>query len=123
MPVLVDERRLLLRVAAPQHEDDRFRPGIDDADDGVGEPLPAAVPMRGGAAHFDRQYAVQQQHALRRPMLEEAMPRWADAEVALQLLEDVDEARRRADIGRHREAEAMRLALAMVGILAEDDDA
>src|SRR5690606_35957927 len=61
--------------------------------------------------------------ALPRPMFEEAMPRRLDAEVAFQLLVDVDEAGRRPDAGLDREAQAMRLAGAVIGVLAEDDDA
>src|SRR5690606_30007415 len=58
-----------------------------------------------------------------RPMFEEAVPRAGYAEIALQLLVDVDEARRGGDAGPDAEAEAVRLAGAMIGILAEDDDA
>src|SRR6478672_5895295 len=39
----VDECGLLLRVASPQHEDDRLVLCIDLTDDGVGEPFPAAI--------------------------------------------------------------------------------
>src|SRR4030095_12789429 len=117
MPALVDEGRLLLGRARPQHEDDRIRFRIDDADDSIGEPLPPAVTVRGGAAHFDRQHAVQEQYALGGPMFEADVASRSDAEVAFQLLEDVDEARWRPDFRRHREAQAVRLALAVIGVL------
>src|SRR4029079_7337294 len=100
----VDERRLLLRVAAPQHEDDRRLARIDLADDRVGELLPAAVAVRGGAAHLDRQHAVEEKYALLRPMFEEAVAWPFDAEVALQLFVDILEARRGLHSAGYREA-------------------
>ena len=123
VPRLVDELRLLLRVAAPQHEHDRLFLGIHLADDPVGEALPPALAVRRGLAHFDRQHAVEQEHALLRPMFEKAVALRPDAEVALQLLVDVDEARRRADPRLDREAQTMRLPLAVIGVLPEDHHA
>ena len=55
-------------------------------------------------------------------MLEEAVRRRGNAEVALQLLVDVDEARRRTDPIRDGEAQAVRLSGSMVGILAYNND-
>jgi len=101
VPRRVDERGFLLRVAAPQHEYDRLGVGVDLRDDPVGELLPAALAVRGGSAHFDREHAVQEKNALLRPMLEEPVLRGLNAEVAFQLLENVDQARRRLDTRLH----------------------
>src|SRR4029079_15611350 len=57
---------------------------------------------------------------LLRPMLEEAVPRRPDAEVALDFLENVDEAWGDLDAGLDRKAQPVRLSFAMVRILAED---
>src|SRR4051794_11582860 len=119
----VDEGSLLLRIAAPEHEHDRCRPRVHLLDNAVGEALPTTLAVRGGAAHFDRQHAVEQQYPLVCPMLEKAMARLLYAEVAFELLVNVDEARRGPDSGPHREAQSMCLALAVIGILAEDHDA
>ena len=118
-----DERRLLLRIAAPQDEDDRIGLGRDRADHGIGECLPAAILVARGHAHLHRQHRIEQQHALRRPMFEETVRRPRDAEIGIELLEDVDQARWRADAGPDREAQPVRLPLAMIGILAQDHDA
>src|ERR1043165_1075647 len=119
----VDPRRLLLRIAPPEHEDDRTFLPVDLGDGGVGEALPAALAMRGGLAHAHGEHAVQQQHALLRPMFEKAVPRGRDPEIGLHLLVDVDQAWRDRCPGLHAEAEAVRLAGTVIGILAEDDDA
>ena len=119
----VDERRLLLRVAAPQHEHDRLCLRVDLADDRVGEALPAAVAVRGRAAHLDGQHAVEQQHALARPMFEQAVAGPRDAEVDSPA--PCRCWRGSAAGGRlgDREAQAVRLARTVVRVLAEDHDA
>src|SRR5688500_2072301 len=43
VPPRVDEPPLLLGLVAPEYEHDRVVPGVEGADDGVGEGLPAAV--------------------------------------------------------------------------------
>src|SRR5215467_13219170 len=95
MPRWVDEGRLLLGIAPPQHEHDRLGLGVHLSNDPIGESLPAAIAMRSGTAHLHSQHTVEQQHALLRPMFEEAVPGRLYADVALKLLEDVDEAWRR----------------------------
>ncbi len=119
----IHERRLLLRVASPKHEDDRLGLFVDQPHHRVGEALPPALAVRCGLPHLDRKHAVEEEHALACPMFEEAVAAGEDTEVALHLLENVDEARRRPDPRHDREAQAMRLAFAMIGVLPEDDDA
>src|SRR5262249_55368447 len=50
----IDDRALLLRVTAPQHEDDPFTLLVQDLDDAIGERFPTASLMRTGAPSFDR---------------------------------------------------------------------
>src|SRR3546814_7399924 len=66
-----DERRLLLRVAAPQQERDRGLACVDQPDDGVGEAFPAAALVRSGVARLDGQHRIEQQHPLFGPMRSE----------------------------------------------------
>src|SRR3954454_20949998 len=77
----IHEGSLLLRVAAPEHEHDRCRPCVHLLDNAVGEALPTTLAVRTGAAHLDRQHAVEQQYALLCPMLEEPMAHALYAEV------------------------------------------
>ena len=122
VPRAIDERRLFLGVASPKHEYDGIRFFIHQPHNLIGEPLPAAFAVRGSLAHLDRQHAVQKQYALFGPMFEEPMLRRSDPEIALQFLEDVDEAWRRPGSRRNGEAEAMRLSLTMIRILSQDDN-
>ena len=55
-------------------------------------------------------------------MVKETVAGRPDPEVALKLLENVDQAWRRLDSRLHREAQAVRLAGPVIGILAENDD-
>ena len=70
----------------------------------------------------NRKGGVEQQHALRGPRFETSVSRRNAAEVAAQLLEDVQQTRRNRDARVHRETQTVRLAGAGVRILAEDDD-
>src|SRR5579864_234881 len=69
----IHKRGLLLRMASPQHEDDRLVFRVHLGNDAVGEAFPAALAVGCRAAHFHGKDAVEQQHALFRPMLEEAV--------------------------------------------------
>src|SRR5690606_9609504 len=60
---------------------------------------------------------------LLRPWDEAAGLGRGDAEVVVQLSEDVPEGRRRPDAGRDREGQSMRVAGRRIGILAQDQDA
>ncbi len=80
-------------MAAPQDEHDVVGLVADGPDHPVGERLPALALVRRGlpGAHGER--GVEQQHALACPVLEVPMRRDRDAEVARQLLVDVDQRR------------------------------
>src|SRR3546814_1422747 len=103
-----DERRLLLRVAAPQQERDRGLACVDQPDDGVGEAFPAAALVRSGVARLDGQHRIEQQHPLFGPMFEKAVARGRYVEIGLKFLVDVDEAGRHADAGPDRKEQSMR---------------
>lgn len=91
MLALVHEGRLLLGIGTPEQKDDRVAFIVDGADDGVGEFFPALPLMRGGAGLFHRQHAVEQKHTLFRPAFQKTVTDRANAEIALQLLVDIDE--------------------------------
>ncbi len=64
---------------------------------------------------------VEEEHPLRRPGVEAPMGRRLDAEVGLQLLEDVPQRWRLRHARTDGEAEAVGLAGAVVRVLTEDD--
>ena len=116
------EARLALGIGPPQQEHDRLVLLRHHPHDRIGEELPALALMRCRPAHLDRQHAVEQQHPLPRPMFQKAVPGPRNAQVALHLLIDVDQRRRRPHAGLHRKAQAMRLPLAMIGVLPQYHD-
>jgi hypothetical protein len=76
--------------------------------------------VRTGLAGAYGQHRVEQQHALLGPGAEVAVPRRGDPEVVAQLLEDVAQRGRDRDALADAEAQAVRLALLVVRVLAED---
>ncbi|PAV66679.1 hypothetical protein WR25_01824 [Diploscapter pachys] len=117
-----DERRLLLRMRAPQQEHDRLRLGRNRADHRIGERLPPPAGMRRGASVLDGQHAVEQQHARPRPALQMPVARRGNAQIVVQFLEDVAQRRRHLHPRLHRKAQAMRLPRPMVRVLPQDHD-
>ena len=109
-------------IGAPQHEHDRIWLVIHAPNNRVGKLFPSFPAMRSGLGHFDRQDAVQQQHALLRPMLQKAIGRTAYAEIAFEFLVNIRKAWRRPDARRHAEAQPMGLARAVIGVLPQNDD-
>jgi len=90
-------------------------------DDSIGEALPASACMRAGIALLHRQRGIEHQHALIRPMLQIAVTRRIDVQIALELLENVLQRRRWRNARLHGEAQPMGLAGAVVGVLSEND--
>lgn len=113
---------LALGVAAPEQVDDPLFAFGDGADDGIGEGLPAAAGVRGGLVGPHGQHGVQQQDPLLGPAVEVPAGGYRSVQVAGDLLEDVLQRGRERDAVRHREAEAVGLALPVVGVLTDDDD-
>ena len=91
---VVDQRLLAARRRAPQDEHDVLGLVVDRADDLVGERLPPSALVGRGLPGAHGQRGVEQQHALACPGLEVAVCRDGSAEVARQLLVDVDQRRR-----------------------------
>ena len=119
----INKGGLFLCVAAPQQEHGWLRLSGNKADHSIGKPLPPFIFMRRGKPAFDGQYAVEQKHALLRPMFEETMVWPGDAKIAFKFLKNIEQAWRRADAGAHAEAQAVRLAGAVIGVLPKDHDA
>src|SRR5207302_961335 len=90
---------------------------------GIRKYLPALVAMRVGLMGADGEHGVEQQDTLVRPGNEAAARRRGDVHVDHELLEDVDERRWRPYTRRHRKRQSMGLALVVVRILSQDDDA
>ena len=105
---------------APEDEDDALLLVVDRAQHLVGEDLPALALVRRRPGLADRQRRVEQQHTLARPVVEASVAGRRDAQVGLELLEDVLQRRRRWYPPAHREAQAVRLPGAVVRVLAQD---
>ena len=76
-------------IAAPQDRDQRAAAGHQRAQRLLGEILPAAPTMRRGLARRHGEHPVQQQHPLVLPRGEIAVGGAGDAQIALELGEDV----------------------------------
>src|SRR5574337_499592 len=120
MALGVDQRALALRVGSPQQEHQAFALAIQCIDRSVSEALPAPVRMGAGTSLLHRQHAVEQQHAAVGPGGEATVAGTGHAEVALDLPEDVVQRWGYPHAAAHRKAQPMRLAGAVVGVLAQD---
>nr|GEU28320.1 hypothetical protein [Tanacetum cinerariifolium] len=116
----IDQRALGHRITAPQDEHQpaplRGQPG----DGAVGKGFPTVIGMRAGLARAHGQHAVEQEHALPGPVRQIGVAA-LDAEVAVQFLEDVLQARLRPIAVRDRETKPHGRARRVVRVLAEDD--
>lgn len=63
----VDEGAFLLRIGAPEDEDEVLASGGEGVDDGIGEGLPALALVGAGLVGLDGEGRVEQQDALIRP--------------------------------------------------------
>ena len=108
---------LRARIATPKDEDKSVAVGGEGAYGGVGKLLPAVALMACSLMGAHRQRSVEQQHALPCPSREVAR-RWNRfAEVEFNLLENVLERRRKSHSVGNGEAQSLRLARLMVGVL------
>src|ERR1700735_5366923 len=123
VPAAVDQLPLALRVGTPQQEHQALALAVESVDRRIGEPLPPFALVRTGASVLDREHAVEQQHAAIRPWREATMVWPRDAQVALDLLEDVFQRWRHAHGGAHRETQPMRLTRAVIRVLAQNHHA
>ena len=117
----VDDGTLLLRIGSPEDEYEVVALLAEDADDSIGEHLPAAALMRTRIVGLHGERGVEEQHALVGPTGEVAVGRQGLAEVGLNLLEDVDQRGRHRHTRSHREAHAVGLPRLVVGVLTDDD--
>jgi hypothetical protein len=122
MARLIDESRLFLRIGSPENEDDGMLLIVDRADDRIGELLPALALMRCRHRPLHRQHAVEQQDTLPRPVFKKAVAGRRDAQIVLQLFINIDQRRWRTHAWLDAERQPMRLPLAMIRVLTEDDD-
>ncbi len=123
MPLPIDHGCFPTGCTSPQHEDQTASPGIQHFDDPIGELLPPLLPMAVGLMSPHREHGIQQQDALIRPMGEVAMLRNRHTERRVQLLVDVLQRRRNPDPTTDGKAQPVGLTGAVVGVLAQDDDA
>ena len=120
MPIGVDQPHLLLGKAPPEQEDQALMPVGQGADGGIGEAFPAPALVGAGHGGPYRERGVEEQYALPGPSGKVAVCGMRNAQVAMQFLEQVHQGRRRGHSDGHRETETMRLAGAVVGVLAKD---
>lgn len=87
----------------------------------VGEGRPAEVFMAVRLPAAYGQSRVQHEHTALRPLGERAVLGRYNAEITLQLLEDVLQARRRLNTRLNREAKSVRLSGTVIRVLPEND--
>jgi len=122
-PPILDQAELLLRPAAPKHKNLRPAVGRKLTNDRIGQQLPAPSRVRASLARINSQARVEQKHALLSPMTEIPGRRGSQKHVALHFLEDVAQAGRNGFSTRDRKRQSVRLAVAVIRILSEDNDA
>ena len=92
-----DHRLFPARRAAPENERHRLLPLVQQGDDLVREGFPALPVMRVCCVLAHREDRVEEQHALIGPRLQAAIVRDRAAEIRLELLEYIEQRRRRLD--------------------------
>ena len=107
---VIDDPALGLCVSAPEHEYQTVTVFNQNTDCRIREFLPAPALMRTGPGLLDRQYRIEQQHALIGPCRQIAGSRSWQAEVCRQFLKNVLQGRRWRNAGGNRKTQAMRLA-------------
>lgn len=118
----VDQGRLAYGIAPPEDEDQVVAVAREAAYDLVGELLPALSLVRSGPVGLDGEGGVEQQHPLGCPTRQIAVGRERGPGVGAHLLEDVDQRGGHPHARIDREAQAVCLSRAVIGILPEDDD-
>ena len=121
VPFRVDDRPLALRIGAPKHKDHVVLLVGDLLDHTIGELLPPFVLVRTRLPFPHAQRGIEQEDALVGPSGKVAGLRERDMKVPLNLLEDIDERRRKLHPVIHGETEPVRLSVPMVRVLTDDD--
>ena len=118
----VDDGTFVLGIFAPEEKDQVLFVVGEVFNRGVGEYFPALALMRAGLVGPDGEGGVEQKHPLLGPVGKVAGLGHGLADVGLKLLEDVLKRGGEGDAVNNRETEAVGLARAVVGILAENDN-
>ena len=116
----VDDRALVLRLAAPQDKDKILALAVQRGNHRVGKGLPSLALMRSGAPVLDGETGIEKQHALACPAFKIAMSGMRNAQITLKLAINVLKGWWRGDAARHGKTEPMRLSRPVIGVLAED---
>ncbi len=117
-----DQGFLCACVAAPKNENDRGAFLIENGDDSVGEYFPAVplVALRRSLSNGQR--SVEQEYALLCPAGQLTAVGCGHSVFEIKLLENVFQRGWGLDTALNREAQPVRLALSVIGILAEYHD-
>ena len=118
----VDESRLLLCITSPQEENQSVAFGSKSLNHGIGEDFPTVTLVRTCLMCPDRKGGVEQEYALCRPTTQTAALRNGNAEVVVNLFEDVLQRRGMCHTVGNRKAKSFGLSEIMIGVLSENDD-
>src|SRR5690554_6779054 len=105
MPVTIDLPSLLLCITAPQHEHQMLTLAVENIDDPRGKGLPTPIGMRPCLPLGHGQHRVEQQYALISPALKISVSRNWMPQIALDLLVDILQRRRRTHPGLYGETQ------------------
>ena len=117
-----DHRLLALCRSAPQEEYHRLFALIEMRNDTIGKFFPADALMRVRLIFAHRQDCIEKKHTLLSPMPETTVIRHFAAEIALKLLEDIDERRRWFYARLDRKTQSVCLTRAVIRVLSQDND-
>lgn len=120
--IAVDHLPFFLRVGSPKQKHDTFLFIRYFPDDRIGENFPPLILVRSGAVCLYGECGIQQEYALLRPSIQVARRGNGFAQVIADLFEDVHQRWWNAHALANGEAETIRLARSMIGVLADDDD-
>ena len=87
----IDNRALLHRVTAPEHENEILAMLVEFADDPVGKTFPSLALVGCCLASFHRKNGVEQKYALLRPALQVTAYRSLSAKICGNFLVDIDQ--------------------------------
>ena len=121
--VRIEELFLGLGRLTPEREDHRISTITQPPNDGVGEGFPAFAAMRVCLVGTNRHYGVEEQHSLPRPGNQATVLWRGETKVIIEFLENVAQRGRQSSARQYRKTQTVRLADAMIGVLAEDYNA
>ena len=119
---VVQHGRLGLGRCSPEHIDDRPVLSVHSLQDRVCELFPAVSAMGIGLVGPDCQDGIEKEHALSGPFDQVSVVGHITAQVVVELIEDIDQGRRRRAARADGEAHAVCLPLPVIGILPQNDN-